>query len=193
MIEINSMLDLKPYVRYIPAKYTNGYCSQILFEIKNNNKLEDITINCDLELSFETISIFNLIETFEHDVDAQDYEIKLIANDIYAKRQLSCEIVECTSLIFDDNVSLTFLTCYGDVKGKRIVSNDILCVNLRADFASCYFISANNVFANTFHCRGVKFTNVTFHEPNFAEGVIKDWKGVQLDKIKFQHYNDIPF
>ena len=59
MIEINSIEDLKPFMKYVPAKYVNGYISYLSFEIVENGEVQDVAINCQLDLTYSFDNIFN--------------------------------------------------------------------------------------------------------------------------------------
>ena len=56
---INSIEDLKPFMKYVPAKYGNGYISYLSFEIVENGEVQDVAINCQLDLTYSFIYIYN--------------------------------------------------------------------------------------------------------------------------------------
>ena len=88
MIEINSIEDLKPFMKYVPAKYVNGYISYLSFEIVENGEVQDVAINCQLDLtySFDNIfnNLFNVDEIFANDYMSQGCDIRFIAKVVIA-------------------------------------------------------------------------------------------------------------
>ena len=198
MIEINSIEDLKPFMKYVPAKYVNGYISYLSFEIVENGEVQDVTINCQLDLtySFDNIfnNLFNVDEIFANDYMSQGCDIRFIAKDIYIKKKFVCDYVKCDNIYFEDNVSIDFLVSYGDVKGKSISSNDIMCNTLDALHVNCKCVNMLEFKAEYFHSYNTEFSNVTFHQQDFDKELIDSWQGVRRDKYDLaKSYERLPF
>ena len=194
MLEINNIEDLKPYVKYVPAKYNNGKTASIVFEIMQDGKLDDVTINCNIDLSFDFIDVFGVEVLYENDKDAVNYEIRFIAKDIYAKKNFVCEHVKCENLQFEEDVAFNCLLTNDKVKGKSISALDIKCSCLDADYVYSKVVNAIIFEAKTFYGKDILFTNVSFHQPDFPESLVNTWKGVKIDKNQFViDYDYLPF
>ena len=194
MLEINSIEDLKPYAQYIPAKYNNGKCGAFVFEIMRDGELDDVTINCHLELSFDFLDVLGMVELYENDEYAVEYEIRFNAKDIYAKKEFICEHVKCNNLEFDESVSFNCLLANDNVRGKSISASNIRCCCLEADYVYSKVISVIIFEAKTFYGKDILFTNASFHQPDFPESLINTWKGVKIDKNQFViDYDYLPF
>jgi hypothetical protein len=198
MIEINNIEDLRPYIKYIPAKLINGNTSYLNFEMAENGELQDVVINCKLDLtfSFDNIfsNLFNIENTIAEDTIAQICDIRFIAKDVYANTEFICDYMECDNLYFKDKVSLKFLVASGMVKGKSISSMDIMCDTLDAEYVYCSCVNVINFKAKSHYGKDMVMTNVSFHHPVFAESLVKSWKGVKVKKYNLvNNYDTCPF
>lgn len=186
MVEINSIEDLKPFMKYVPAKYVNGNSSYLNFELTKDGELQDVTINCELDLTFSFDNIFNNLfnvdDIIANDRMSQSCNIRFIAKDIYIKKEFVCDYVKCENLYFDYMVSINFLIAYGNVKGSSITSGDIMCHSLEVDIVNCKWVNMLEFKAEYFHSYNTEFSNVTFHQPDFAESLVNSWQGVKRDR-----------
>lgn len=198
MIEINSIEDLKPFMKYVPAKYVDGSSSYLNFEITKDGELQDVTINCELDLTFSFDNIFNNLfnvdDIIANDCMSQSCNIRFIAKDIYIKKEFVCDYVKCDNIYFEDNVCINFLVSYGYVKGKSISSRDIMCNTLDALHVNCDCVNMLNFKANSFYSNNTEFSNVIFHQPDFDKELIDSWQGVKRDKYDLaKNYEVLPF
>ena len=198
MIEINSIEDLKPFMKYVSAKYVDGSSSYLNFEITKDGELQDVTINCELDLTFSFDNIFNNLfnvdDIFAKDYMSQSCDIRFIAKDIYLKKNFVCDYVKCDNIYFEDNVCINFLVSYGDVKGKSISSRDIMCNTLDSLHVNCDCVNMLEFKAEYFHSYNTEFSNVIFHQPDFDKELIDSWQGVRRDKYDLaKNYEVLPF
>ena len=199
MIEINSIEDLKPYVKYVPSKYFNGNYSYMMIEIVEDGKLSDVTINCGLDLSFSLDNVYNNVfgveEAIANDTMSEWCEIQLYANNIYVKKEIFCNYIECENLYFEDNVSANFLVVNNEIWGDRaIFASDIRCHTLRADFVSSKMVNAINFKANKFYNSDTLFVNFSFCQPDFPKEITRKWQGVKVHRYEFEKADlKIPF
>ena len=198
MVEINSVEDLKPFMKYVPAKYVNGKSAYLNFEITTNDELQDVTINCELDLtfSFDNIfsNLFNVEELIAHDYMAQSCDIKFVAKNIYIKNNFICDYVKCDNIYFNKDITINFLVAYGTVKGKTIYSRDIMCHTIYTRHVNCDCVNVIKFRSKSFYSNGIFFSNVTYHQPDFSENLIDSWHGVKINKYEIaKDYEKLPF
>ena len=198
MVEINSIEDLRPFMKYVPAKYVNGYFSCLSFEIVENGEVQDVTINCELDLTFSMDNVFcdlfNVENMIAEDRLAEFCEIRLIAKNIYVKQPLKIEHIKCDNIYFDQNVTIDVLVAYGNVKGESIHSTDIMCDSLNAKYVYCNCINALKFRARCLFGGDVFMENVTFHNPDFPEDLVNSWNGVKRDRYDLtKNIDSLPF
>ena len=198
MFEINSIEDLKPFMKYVPAKYVNGNRSCLNFEFTKDDKVQDVIVNCELDLnfSFDNIfnNLFNIDEIFAKDYMAQSCDINFIAKDIYLKKNFVCDYVKCDNIFCEGHVSINFLVSYGKVRGKDIYCRDIMCDTLEANYVSCSCVNMLKFKAEKFYSGNTEFTEVSFHQPDFDKELIDSWQGVKINQYELaKDYEKIPF
>ena len=194
MIEINSIEDLKSYAKYIPNKYNNGIESCISFEIMQEGKLADVSINCELELTIDFFRFFDMVEFTDFDKNTESYDIKFLAKNIYAKKSFVCGCVECENLYVEDKVAFTSLDVKGNIEGQSVSSMDLVCNYIDVDYLYCNFLNAANLYVRTLYSNDTVFSNVSYHNPVFPDELVKSWNGkTSIQNIDLVKNNCLPY
>ncbi|MBE5738953.1 MAG: hypothetical protein E7354_04425 [Clostridiales bacterium] len=177
MIEINKIEDLKPFIKYVDKKYTNGIYPAINFEFKIHGELQDVEIKCDLQLIEENMNIFygELDDVLSLvDID-EGYCVNFFAKNVYAKKIFDCEHLKCENFYIEKESKVDFLVVADTIKGRILKAQDIFCDNLDIDIVDCSFLNALNVKAKVYKGKGAVFTNVEYHNPDFPKELVESW------------------
>lgn len=136
MIEINSVIDLKPYYKKDIEKGINGY----IFN-------DDINIKCDLNLQLSKLNIYaeniqannlSALNIWCNNISARS----LKADNIYSQK------IECTENIKVKNTFSPAECICGYLEASYIKLSKLVCTGVKATTLTAHELTANGIFVS---------------------------------------------
>ena len=156
MIRINSIEELKPYVRYIESKYIDGLHSHIVISFEKDGKLDKAVIDCKCELREPNKTIQKTLGVDKQvlaDKYAQYVLVEIHAKELILNDKSSCSKIVCEGLYIKkgkklrvDYVEAKNFVGGGSIKAYGVFCDVLYIEKLNCERIECKTISVKNKY-----------------------------------------------